>query len=285
MADQNNRSVMSPVPPPAQAAKARDVDMPFLDHLEELRWRLIKGFIGIAIGMIGALIYSDWVMDVLLLGPTRKEFFMYPFLGIDSIDIVLQSRRLPGQFFTFWGTMFALGAIAGSPVLFYQLWAFIEPALGDNAIRHTRMMAFSISFMFILGVSFGYLILTPFALQFFMQFTISDFVRNDFDINDYFGSLTTWILASGAIFQLPVITWALARIGLLTPDFMVKYRRHSIVVILVLAAVVTPPDPVSQILVAIPLVVLYQFSIFIARIAKRRRNKEIWGNANGPTTE
>lgn len=276
---------MSPVPPPAQAAKPRDVDMPFLDHLEELRWRIIKGLVGVLAGVIVAIIFSDWVMDVLLLGPTRKDFFMYRILGIDSIDIVLQSRRLPGQFFTFWGTMLALGAIAGSPVFFYQLWAFIEPALGDNAIRHTRMMAFSISFQFMLGIAFGYLILTPFALQFFMQFTISDFVRNDFDINDYFGSLTTWILASGAIFQLPVITWALSRIGLLTPEFMIKYRRHSIVIILVVAAVITPPDPISQILVAIPLTILYQFSILISRIAKRRRNKEIWGNPKGPTLD
>lgn len=276
---------MSPVPPPAQAAKSRDVDMPFLDHLEELRWRIIKGLIGVMVGVVIAIIFSEWVMDVLLLGPTRKEFFMYRLLGIESIDIVLQSRRLPGQFFTFWGTMLALGAIAGSPVFFYQLWAFIEPALGDNAARHTRLMAFSISFMFILGISFGYLILTPFALQFFMQFTISDFVRNDFDINDYFGSLTTWILASGVIFQLPVITWALSRIGLLTPEFMIKYRRHSIVIILVIAAIITPPDPLSQILIAIPLVILYQFSILISRIAKRRRNKDIWGDPNGPKPE
>jgi sec-independent protein translocase protein TatC len=285
MADQNNRSVMSPVPPPAQAAKPRDVDMPFLDHLEELRWRILKGLIGVLVGVVIAIIFSEWIMDFLLLGPTRKEFFMYRLLGIDSIDIVLQSRRLPGQFFTFWGTMLAIGAIAGSPVFFYQLWAFIEPALGDNAVRHTRMMAFSISFMFFLGICFGYLILTPFALQFFMQFTISDFVRNDFDINDYFGSLTTWILASGVIFQLPVITWALSRIGLLTPEFMIKYRRHSLVIILVLAAIITPPDPLSQILIAIPLVILYQFSILISRIAKRRRNKDIWGDPNGPKPE
>lgn len=280
-----SRSVMQPVPPPAKPAKARDVDMPFLDHLEELRWRIIKGLGGVLIGVVLALVFSEWVMDVLLLGPTRKDFFMYGLLGIDSIDIILQSRRLPGQFFTYWGTMLMIGAIAGSPIFFYQMWAFIEPALGDDHIRHTRFVAFFISLLFMMGVSFGYLILTPFALQFFMQFTISDFVRNDFDINEYFNSLTMWILASGIIFQLPMVSWALSRIGLLTPEFMIKYRRHSIVIILVVAAIITPPDPLSQVMIAIPLVILYQISIYISRLANRKRNKEIWGTAKPPASD
>ncbi len=280
-----SRSIMKPVPPPAKPAKSRDVDMPFLDHLEELRWRIIKGLGGVLVGVIFAVIFSEWVMDSILLGPTRKEFFMYQLLGIDSIDIILQSRRLPGQFFTFWGTMLMMGAIAGSPFFFYQIWAFIEPALGDTNVRHTRFVAFFISLLFMMGVSFGYLILTPFALQFFMQFTISDFVRNDFDINEYFNSLTMWIIASGMIFQLPMISWALSRIGLLTPEFMITYRRHSIVLILVLAAIITPPDPLSQIMIAIPLLILYQISIQISRLANRKRNKEIWGDAKPPDQE
>jgi len=285
MADSaNSRSVMTPVPPPAKAAKSREAEMPFLDHLEELRWRIIKGLIGVALGVILAFVFSEWVMDFLLLGPTRKDFFMYKILQIDAIDIILQSRRLPGQFFAYWGTMLVIGAIAGSPIFFYQLWGFIEPALGDKEKRHTRFIAFFISFLFFLGVSFGYLILTPFALQFFMQFTISDFVRNDFDINEYFNSLTMWIFACGLVFQLPMVSWALSRIGILTPAFMIKYRRHSIVVILVLSAFITPPDPLSQIMIAIPLVILYQISILISKIANKRRDKEIWGNEKPPTT-
>lgn len=256
--------------------------MPFLDHLEELRWRLIKGMAGIAIGVILALFFAEWVMDVLLLGPTRKDFFIYPFLGIDAVDIILQSRRLPGQFFAYWGTMVVIGIIAGSPVLFYQLWAFIEPALETGEKKNTRTMAFYISLLFLLGVLFGYLILTPFALQFFMQFTISEHVRNDFDINEYFSSLTTWVMVCGIIFQLPLVSWGLSRIGILTPEFMIAYRRHAIVVILVIAAVVTPPEPVSQIIISIPLVILYQISIWISRLANRRRRKEIWGDDEPP---
>lgn len=281
----SSRSIMTPVPPPAKPAKPRDVDMPFLDHLEELRWRIFKGLAGVLLGVTLALVFSEWVMDFILLGPTRKDFFMYGLLGIDSIDIILQSRRLPGQFFTFWGTMLMIGAIAGSPLFFYQMWAFIEPALGETNVRHTRFVAFFISLLFMMGVAFGYLILTPFALQFFMQFTISDFVRNDFDINEYFNSLTMWILASGIIFQLPMVSWALSRIGLLTPEFMIKYRRHSIVIILVVAAIITPPDPLSQIMIAIPLLILYQISIQISRLANRKRNKEIWGSTKPPSGE
>jgi len=276
--NESNRAVMDPVPPPAQPAKSRDAEMPFLDHLEELRWRIIRGLYGVVGSVLLAFIFSEWVMDELLLGPTRSDFFMYKYLGIEAVDIVLQSRRLPGQFFAYWGTMLVVGLIAGSPFFFYQLWAFIEPALGDKERKNTRFITFFITLLFMLGAAFGYLILTPYALQFFMQFTISEYVRNDFDINEYFSSLTTWVFACGVIFQLPMVSWGLSRIGLLTPEFMKKYRRHAIVIILVVAAVVTPPDPISQIMVAIPLIILYQISIFISRLAQRRRNKEIWGS-------
>jgi sec-independent protein translocase protein TatC len=135
--------------------------------------------------------------------------------------------------------------------------------------------ALFISFFFLLGIAFGYLILVPFAVQFFTQFIIADFISNEFDINEYFTSVALWTFACGILFQIPVVSWYLSKIGLVTPEGMKKFRRHAIVGSLLLAAVLTPPDPVSQVMIAVPLVFLYQFAIFLSRVANRKRRKEM----------
>lgn len=277
MAVNQKRKVMGSEPPKAVPAPDRTDQMSFLEHLEELRWRLIKGFLGIILGVIVAAIFNDFVIDVILLGPTKANFFMYDIIRVDSIDLVLQSRKLPGQFFTYWGMLFVAGFVIGSPIFIYQIWAFIEPALESKEKWKTIASALIITFCFLIGVAFGYLILVPFALQFFASFNISDsgIVRNDFDINAYFSSLATWVVSCGIIFQIPVISYALSKIGILTPQFLRTYRRHALVGWLVLAAFLTPPDPVSQILIAMPLAVLYEFSIWISAVAVRRREKEL----------
>ncbi len=268
---------MGAEPPKAVPAPDRTDQMSFLEHLEELRWRLIKGFIGIVVGVIVAAVFSDFVIDTILLGPTKANFFMYDIIRVDSIDLTLQSRKLPGQFFTYWGMLFVAGFVMGSPIFIYQLWAFIEPALETKEKWKTIVSALIITFCFLLGVAFGYLILVPFALQFFASFNISDsgLVRNDFDINAYFSSLATWVVSCGIIFQIPVISYALSKIGILTPQFLRTYRRHALVGCLVMAAFLTPPDPVSQILIAMPLAVLYEFSIWISAIGVRRRARDL----------
>lgn len=273
---------MGAEPPKAVPPVQPDPEMGFLDHLEELRGRILKGLIGVVIGIIVAFVFSDFFINEVLLGPVRKEFFIYKLLNIDAVSLTLQSRKLQGQFFTFWGTLFTVGIIIGSPLFFHQLWKFILPALETREKKKTQFTAFFITFLFLLGVSFGYFILTPFALQFFTQFQISDLVRNDFDINEYFSSLMMWIISCGLIFQLPMISYSLSKIGLLTPDFLRKYRRHSIVVCFVIGAFLTPPDPISQTLVAIPLLVLYEISIWISASANKKRNKEIWGTETRP---
>lgn len=276
------RKIMKGDPPKARKKKNPDADMPFLDHLEEFRWRIIKGLIGIALGVVLAFIFSHFVINEILLGPTHKDFIVYQWLHIHAVDVILQSRKLPGQFFTYWGTLIVMGAIAGSPVFFFQMYAFIQPAMGKSSKRKTRGIVFLITILFIIGIAFGYLVLTPFALQFFTQFRISDVIQNFFDVNEYFSSLAMWVLACGIIFQLPTVVYFLSKIGLLTPDFLIKYRRHAIVVCFVLGAALTPPDPLSQALVAVPLIGLYQISIIISRITVKRRNKEIFGDKNGP---
>lgn len=273
---------MSAEPPKLDPQKNRQAEMPFLDHLEELRWRIIKGLAGLVGGAVLAFIFSDWILNNILLGPARADFFMYQLFGLDAIDLTLQSRKLPGQFFTYLGTLVIFGSVLGSPVFFYQLWAFIEPAFEDNEAKSSRFVVFYISLLFLIGVGFGYLILTPFALQFFTGFQISNLVRNDFDINEYFASISMWTLSCGIIFQLPMISYFLSKIGLLTPEFLKKYRKQAIIGCFVLGAFVTPPDPVSQTLVALPLLGLYQISIIVSRIAEKKRNKEIWGKDKAP---
>lgn len=274
--DRPKRSIMGSLLPKAKAPKVNPADgMAFLDHLEELRWRILKGLVGVLAGVIIAFIFSDFFIKEFILGPARADFFMYQIMPINAVDLSLISRRLPGQFFTYWGTLIIIGGIIGSPYFIYQIWAFIEPALESGEKIKTFLNAMFINFFFILGISFGYFILVPFAVQFFTQFIISDIISNEFDINEYFVSVAVWTLACGVIFQIPVISWFLSKVGLITPEGMRLYRRHAIVGAMILAAFLTPPDPVSQIMIALPLIILYQFSIFLSKVANKKRKKEM----------
>ncbi len=270
-----NRGVMGPELPGAKPPKNDPTaTMSFLDHLEELRWRIIKGLIGIAAGVVISIIFADFLVNEIILGPARSDFLMYRIMPIDAIDLSLISRKLPGQFFTYWGTLIIVGAIIGSPIFIYQMWAFLEPALKSGEKIKTYLNAMFITFFFLLGVAFGYFILVPFAVQFFTQFVIAEVISNEFDINEYFTSVAMWTLSCGILFQIPVVSYYLTKIGLLTPEFMKTYRRHAIVTALLLAAILTPPDPISQIMICLPLVILYQFSIYLSKFALRKRKEE-----------
>jgi sec-independent protein translocase protein TatC len=270
------RSIMRSSPPRARRPKKDPTSsMSFLEHLEELRWRVIKGLIGVVAGIVGAFVLSDFFINDVILGPTRPDFLMYSFLRIDAVELSLISRKLPGQFFTYWGTLIIIGFIIGSPIFFYQIWAFIEPALGSGKKLKTILNSLFINFFFVLGVAFGYFILVPFAVQFFTQFVISDVISNEFDINEYFISVALWTLACGILFQIPVVSFFLSKIGIVTPDGMRKFRRHAIVASLFLGAFLTPPDPVSQIMVAVPVIFLYQFAIVISRYGMYLHKKSL----------
>ncbi len=274
--DSSNRSIMGSILPKAKPPKKDPTaSMSFLDHLEELRWRILKGLAGILVGVIIAFIFSDFFINEFILGPARADFFMYRIMPIDAVELSLISRRLPGQFFTYWGTLIIIGGIIGSPFFIFQMWAFIEPALESGEKIKTFLNSMFITFFFLLGISFGYFILVPFAVQFFTQFVIADVISNEFDINEYFTSVALWTLACGIIFQVPVVSWFLSKVGLVTPEGMRKFRRHAIIGALVLAAFLTPPDPVSQVMIAVPLILLYQFAIFLSKIATRKRKKEM----------
>jgi sec-independent protein translocase protein TatC len=248
-------------------------EMPFLDHLEELRWRILIGLGAILACSALCLLFADWVIDDVLLAPTKTGFFMYDAFGIDPEAIVLQNRTITGQFFAYIGTVIAVGVLMGLPVVLYQAWAFVQPGLYDHERKGLRFSAVFATAFFVLGASFGYLVLTPLALQFFAGFQISDTIVNEFDISRYFSMVLTWCFGTAILFELPVVVYFLASLGVVTAAILRAIRKYALVVILILAAFFTPPDPMSQMIVAAPLLLLYEGSIWLTAIVERRRAK------------
>jgi len=250
-------------------------EMSFLDHLEELRWRILKGLGGVVLGAIVCGIFDEFIIDQVLLGPTYSDFFMYQLFGFDATQLDLQNRTITGQFFAYWGSVLVVGVIIGSPIFIYQFWKFIEPGLYAEEKKGMRFASVFAAGFFILGVLFGYCIITPMALQFFANFVISPQIVNEFDITKYFGMVTLWVFGVGVLFELPVVMYFLAKIGLVNSQLMRKSRKYAFIIVLILAAVLTPPDPVSQLLVALPMMGLYELSIWISARVERRRERAL----------
>jgi sec-independent protein translocase protein TatC len=235
-----------------------ETDMSFLDHLEELRWRIMKALIAVVIGMIVAAFFADFLVKEVVLGPLLK-------VGLKS-----QVLTPYGIVLTYMQVFIVTGIIGAMPVLLYQLWQFIAPGLLPNERKYAWWIVFFTSICFLSGIAFAYFILVPTALTFFSTFGTDVFELN-IAINEYISFLLSLILGAGLVFELPMITYFLTKIGLLTPAFMRKYRRHSIVGILIISAVVTPtPDILTQTLLAAPMILLYEVSIFISKFAQRK---------------
>lgn len=250
-------------------------EMGFLDHLEELRWAIIKGMMGLLVATVAAIFFREWIIEEVLLGPKDPTFFMYRIFGIEATAFELQNRTITGQFFADWGTVLAIGVIIGSPLFVYQLWRFIEPGLYPNEKKGMRFASVFASFFFALGIAFGYLVVTPLGLQFFAGYSISPEISNEFDISRYFSMITTWSFGSGILFELPVVIYFLAKLGIATPKRLRDFRRWNLILTLVVAAIVTPPDPFSQVIVATPLLLLYELSIWIAAVVERQRLRDL----------
>ncbi len=259
--------------------------MSFLDHLEELRWHIIRSLIAIVIFTIAAFVAKSLVIDTVILGPSRTDFWTYrklceladlintPALCIDELTFELVSRKLSSQFMTHITVSFVVGLIIGFPYLFWEIWRFIKPGLHPKERRASRGATFSVSVLFIFGVLFGYFVISPISVRFFATYQISESLQNLFDLSSYITTVTMIVLGSGLLFQLPVVVFFLTKAGLISSSLMKKYRKHAIIVILVLGAMITPPDPFSQVLIALPLMTLYQMSIFIARRIEKREAK------------
>ena len=234
--------------------------MHFLDHLEELRWRLLKSLISVLIGSVVTFYFIDVIIEFLI-KPTQSL--------TNPMD--LQVLKVQGMFMIKWGIALIGGFVLAIPVLTYQLWKFISPGLYLNERKYVGPLIFFTYLSFLIGLVFSYTVIIPFSLEFFTSVGI-DQIDNNFSINYYFNFVTWLMIGSGLIFELPVLVFILSIIGLLTPAFMSHYRRHSIVVILILSAFITPPDPVSLVLMFIPLWLLYEISIGVSWLVNRKRS-------------
>ncbi len=245
--------------------------MSFFDHLEELRWRIVRALIGVVLGTILCWVFIDWLMDVVLLGPVVR---LNSSLSPSQQPIHLQNLKPFGQLFLYMQVAIIGGIILSVPNILYQIWAFIAPGLMPKERKYIRWIVFFSSFCFLSGIAFSYFVMLPAALQFFSGFGSAQIVNN-IAINEYMSFIISVMLAAGVVFELPMVSWFLSQLGLLTPAFMRHYRRHAIVVIFILAAILTPgTDPVSQVLLAIPLLILYEVSIGISAMAWRGKRKK-----------
>ena len=264
----------------------QEKEMSFLDHLEELRWHVIKATAAIIIAATAAFLAKGFLFDVLIFGPTKSDFFTYEFLckasrlmGFESFcdtnfDFEVQSRTMAGQFSAHIWTSITFGFIIAFPFVIYQFWKFISPGLLHKEKNNSRGFIFISSILFFIGVLFGYYIVCPLSINFLGTYSVAELVHNDFDLNSYIGLIRASTLASGLIFELPIIIYFLTKIGLVTPEFLKKNRKFALVIVLIFAAVITPPDIASQVIVAIPVIVLYQVSILISRIVIRNQKRK-----------
>ena len=206
----------------------------------------------------------------------QTRFFNFPgLLCIEELDFVIQSRKVTGQFTMHLTSSFVIGIICAFPYTFWEFWRFISPGLYEQERKVSRGAVFFVSVLFMSGVLFGYYVITPLSFNFMVNYKVSDAISNEFDITYFVTFITTLVLACGILFQIPVVTLFLSKAGIVTPEFLKKYRRHAIVIILFVAALLTPPDIISQILIAIPLTILYEFSISISARVEKKRLKEL----------
>ena len=254
-------------------------NMSFLKHLEELRWHLIRSTLAIFIVAIVVFIFKKPVYDHFLLGHLQSDFPTYTwlcklsqFLGFESdmCDLKfgmnsLQSLSLSGQIMNAIWSSLVLGFIVAFPYILWEMWRFIGPGLHEKERNKSKLFIFTASFLFFLGVLFSYFVVVPLSVYFFYNFQITDLIQNKFTFQSHISLVTSTLLGVSLMFELPVIIYFLSKIGLITPDFLIKYRKIAIVLVLVLSAIITPPDIASQVIVSIPIFILYEISIFISK--------------------
>ena len=251
--------------------------MSFLDHLEVLRWHLIRSLAAVVIFSVWAFFSKKLIFHDIILAPSRTDFWTYrmmckmaalvnqPFLCVEKLSFTIQSRTLTGQFSTHIVTAFIAGLVVAFPYVFWEIWRFIKPGLYTKERNATRGAVFFVSLLFFSGIAFGYWILSPLSINFLANYQIDEAILNEIDLLSYIDTLVMMVFACGLMFQLPMVVLVLAKAGLVTAAFLRAYRRHALVVILVISAVLTPsPDVFSQMLVAFPIYLLFEISIVIA---------------------
>ena len=263
-------------------------EMSFLEHLEELRWHLLRSCMAILVFGTIAFLAKDFIFNTILFGPKQIDFVTYQFfcdvskaIGtgeafcIKEMPFRIQSRTMSGQFSAHLWTSITAGFIVGFPYILYEFWRFVSPGLLKNERKNARGFIFIASFLFFLGVFFGYYVVTPLSINFLGNYQVSNQIFNDSDLSSYISLLRASVLSSGLIFELPILIFFLTKIGLVTPNFLRKNRKYSLVIVLSLAAIITPPDIASKIIVTIPIIVLYELSIFISNVVYKKQQKNI----------
>ena len=262
-------------------------EMSFLDHLEELRWHIMRSIAAILVFTIAAWIFRNEIFGNIIMGPTKVDFATnlalchladitgWASLCMQKADFILQSREVSGQFMMALTHSIIVGLLFSFPYAFFELWRFIKPGLKNKELKAAKGAVFWVSTLFFMGVSFGYYVVAPMAINFLANFKLDATIQNQFDVNDYISLLSMLTLACGLTFQLPMVAFVLSQVGILTPSFMREYRKHAMIVILIVAAIITPsPDVISQLLVAFPLLGLYEISIWVSGRVLRKKMRE-----------
>ncbi len=262
-------------------------EMSFLDHLEILRWHLVRAFASVFVFAILAFVFKGFVFDTIILAPSSPEFFTnaflcsmaerleMPLLCINQVTLSFQNINMSGQFTTHIWVSFVAGIVVAFPYIFWEFWRFIKPALYTKEVNHSRGAIFFASTLFTVGILFAYYIICPLSVHFLGTYQVSDKVENIVNLGSYISTITSIVLAGGIIFELPIFIYFLAKVGLVSSGFLQKYRKHSIVVALLMAAIITPPDIISQLLVCFPLIILYESGIIIAKRIEAKREAEM----------
>lgn len=263
-------------------------EMSFVDHLEALRGHLFRAVLAIAIGAVIVGIYNKFVIKKILLGPTYADFPTYKFLCemghklrlgnalcMSELGVKMQNTSVPGQFSMWFTVVLIGGVILAFPYIFWEFWRFVKPALTQKELSRTRGVIFWVSFLFFTGVAFGYFVIAPYTINFFSNFQLDESIENRWTVTSYIDTMIPLILGSGLAFQLPLVMFFLSKVGVVTAAFLKKSRKYAIVIILILAGVITPgPDLISQLTVAVPLYLLYEISIILARRVEKDRAEE-----------
>ncbi len=262
-------------------------EMSFLDHLEELRWHLIRSTLAIVIIAVVAFVFRDFIFQDIIFAPADPKFISYKMLckisqlvGSDNgcmteMNFQIQNRTMSGQFSAALWTSIITGLVLGFPYIIYEFWRFVAPGLHPKERKNSRGFIVVSSLLFFLGILFGYYIIAPLSINFLANFTVGNQVVNQFDIGSYIGLVRMSALAAGLIFELPIIIYFLTKIGLVTPQFLRKYRKYALVIVLVVSAVITPPDISTQIIVSIPILILYEASILISAFVVRQEARQL----------
>lgn len=289
MSDTKKRDLIGAI---KEKGKTLEAEMSFFDHIDVLRKHLLRALAVVLVLTAGAFYFTDFIFNNIIMGPKNPSFWTYrmmcklyerfPSIGeefcIKTIDAKIINTEMSGQFTLQLNSCVMAGIILGIPYLLFELWLFIKPALHENERKSASGFVAFASLLFFTGIIFGYYIICPLSVNFLVNFTVSPDIQNTFTIDSYLSSIMTLTLGSGIIFQLPVIIYILSKLGIMTPAFMRSSRRYSAVIILIVAAVVTPTaDPFTMMIVALPLFLLYEGSIYISANIERKRRKELYG--------